>query len=175
MWSSEPFGSQVKLSWLLLDLVIINQRLFKEKYTCNSRNFTPHHLCTSTRTVPQYDPKVSLVLQQEHWYLSLFWKEIQRHMHLRIHLPDLSTVSFVTDLKYFVHITPKKFINAALFLRLGLSFTLIRHENASFFLRLGLPSTLMRQENAALHVFLLCRPTVHTNPSLKRGSFISTV
>ena len=49
-----------------------------------------------------------------------------------------------------VHTTQEKFKNAALFLRLGLPSTLIRHENAALFLRLGLPSTLIRHENAAL-------------------------
>ena len=37
--------------------------------------------------------------------------------------------------------------NAALFLWLGLPFTLIRHENAALFLWLGLPFTLIRHEN----------------------------
>ena len=43
---------------------------------------------------------------------------------------------------------------AALFLRLGLPSTLIRHENAALFLRLGLPTTLIRHENAALFLRL---------------------
>ena len=49
-----------------------------------------------------------------------------------------------------VHTSPEKFKNAALFLRLGLPSTLIRHENGALFLRLGLPSTLIRHQNAAL-------------------------
>ena len=48
-----------------------------------------------------------------------------------------------------VHTTKKTLENAALFLRLGLPSTLIRHENAALFLRLGLLSTLIRHENAA--------------------------
>ena len=48
------------------------------------------------------------------------------------------------------HITSEEFDNAALFLRLGLPSTLIRHENGALFLRLGLPSTLIRHENRAL-------------------------
>ena len=45
-----------------------------------------------------------------------------------------------------VHTRPGKFENAALFLRLGLPSTLIRHlhKNGALFLRLGLPSTLIR-------------------------------
>ena len=43
----------------------------------------------------------------------------------------------------------KKSENEALFLRLGLPSTQIRHENAALFLRLGLPSTQIRHENGA--------------------------
>ena len=53
-----------------------------------------------------------------------------------------------------VHTTPTKFENAALFLRLRLPSTLIRHENAALFLRLRLPSTLIHHENAALFLRL---------------------
>ena len=52
------------------------------------------------------------------------------------------------------HITPKEFKNAALFLRLSLPSTLIRHENAALLLQLGLPSTLIRHENVALFLRL---------------------
>ena len=48
-----------------------------------------------------------------------------------------------------VHAPPEEFVNAALFLRLGLTSTLIRHEIAALFLRLGLPSTLIRHEKRA--------------------------
>ena len=44
--------------------------------------------------------------------------------------------------------------NGALFLRLGLTFTLIRHENGALFLRLGLSFTLIRHENGALFLRL---------------------
>ena len=53
-----------------------------------------------------------------------------------------------------VHTTPEEFKNAALFLRLGLPSTLIRHENAALFLQLGPPFTLIRHENAALFLWL---------------------
>ena len=39
--------------------------------------------------------------------------------------------------------------NGALVVLLGLPFTLIRHENGALFLQLGLPSTLVRHENGA--------------------------
>ena len=42
-----------------------------------------------------------------------------------------------------------EFENAALFCRLGLPPTLIRHENGALFRRLGLPPTLVRHENGA--------------------------
>jgi len=44
---------------------------------------------------------------------------------------------------------PEKYENAALFLRLVLPSTLVRHENGALFLQLGRPSTLIRHENAA--------------------------
>ena len=43
----------------------------------------------------------------------------------------------------------EKFENAVLFVRLGLTSTLIRQKNKALFLWLGLPSTLIRHENAA--------------------------
>ena len=48
-----------------------------------------------------------------------------------------------------IHTTPEEFENAALFLRLDLPLTLIRHKNIALFLRLGLPSTVIRHWNAA--------------------------
>ena len=58
--------------------------------------------------------------------------------------------------------------NAALFLRLGLPSTLICHENVALFLRLGLPSTLIRHENAALFLRLGLPSTLirHENAAL---------
>ena len=64
-----------------------------------------------------------------------------------------------------VHTTPEKFKNAALFLRLGLPSTLIRHENEALFLRLGLPSTLIRHGNGAFRK----RPSNRRN--LKTAAF----
>ena len=58
--------------------------------------------------------------------------------------------------------------NGALFLRLGLPSTLIRHENAALFLRLGLPATLIRHENTALFLRLGLSSTLirHANAAL---------
>ena len=71
-----------------------------------------------------------------------------------------------------VHITSEKFENAALFLRLDLPSTLIRHENAALFLRLGLPSTLIRHENAALFLRLGLPSTLirHENGAFRKRS-----
>ena len=62
--------------------------------------------------------------------------------------------------------------NAALFPRLGLQFTLIRHENPALFLRLGLPSTLIRHGNAALFPRLGLRFTLirHENAAFHKCS-----
>ena len=58
-----------------------------------------------------------------------------------------------------VHTTPEKFENAALFLRLGLPSTLIRHENA-----------LQTGEIWKRSFISTVSPTVHTNPARKRSS-----
>jgi len=62
-----------------------------------------------------------------------------------------------------VHTTPEKFENAALFLRLGLPSTLIRHENA-----------LQTGEIWKRSFISTVKPTVHTNPARKR-SFSKTL
>ena len=68
--------------------------------------------------------------------------------------------SLISTVRPTVHTNPsrkgeEKFENAALFLRLGLPSTLIRHENAAVFLWLGLPSTLIQADNGALTKTLL--------------------
>ena len=72
----------------------------------------------------------------------------------------------------YVHTKPEEFENAALFLRLGLTSTLICHENA-----------LETGEIWKRSFISMIRPTVHTNPSRKRSwnrrnlksSFISMI
>ena len=65
-----------------------------------------------------------------------------------------------------VHTTPEEFKNAALFLRLGLPSTIIRHENAALFLQLGLPSTLILHENVAFQKLSSNRSNLKT-PALR--------
>ena len=67
---------------------------------------------------------------------------------------------------------PEEFVNAALFLRLGLPSTLIHHENEALFLQLGLPSTLIRHENAALFLRLGLPSTLirHENGDFRKRS-----
>ena len=68
---------------------------------------------------------------------------------------------------FMVKTTPEKVENAALFLQLSLSSTLIRRVNEALFLWLGLPSTLIRHEKDSLsrkRFFIsMVRPTVHPN------------
>ena len=72
----------------------------------------------------------------------------------------------------FTIATPTKFENAALFLRLGLPSTLIRHQNAAFSLRLGLPSTLIRHQSAAFSLRLGLPSTLirHKNGAFRKRS-----
>ena len=68
---------------------------------------------------------------------------------------------------------PEEFVNAALFLRLGLPSTLVHHENAALFLRLHLPSRLIRHENAALFLRLDLPSTLirHENGAFQKTLF----
>ena len=68
------------------------------------------------------------------------FSEIKRFLHFKNEYCGLGRV----------HTTPEKFENVALFLRLDLLSTLIRHQNEALFLRLDLLSTLIRHENEAL-------------------------
>ena len=71
---------------------------------------------------------------------------------LCVYSPSLNYVQRYVTL-FYVHSTPQRF------------------ENGALFLRLSLPSMLMRHENSAL--FLRVRATVYTIPSRKRN-FIHT-
>ena len=72
----------------------------------------------------------------------------------------------------------EKFENAALFLRLDLLSTMIRHQNRALFLRLDLLSTVTRHENTALflRLDLLSTITRHENTALLlRLHLLSTI